>query len=86
VGFELTIPVFEQAKSFDALDCAATVLGGKDTDSKYIKLAGEYSILFIFRDYPNAIYCHLLAPQEILKSSGNHLVVPSGSSHMASSV
>jgi hypothetical protein len=27
VGFELLIPVFEQAKTFHALDCAATVMG-----------------------------------------------------------
>jgi hypothetical protein len=29
VGFEPTIPVFEQAKTFHALDRAATVIGGK---------------------------------------------------------
>jgi hypothetical protein len=28
VGFEPTIPVFEQAKKFYASDCAATVMGG----------------------------------------------------------
>jgi hypothetical protein len=27
VGFEPTIPVFERAKTFHALDCAATVIG-----------------------------------------------------------
>jgi hypothetical protein len=29
VGFEPTIPVFERAKTFHALDRAATVTGGK---------------------------------------------------------
>jgi hypothetical protein len=27
VGFELTIPVFDRAKTIHALDCAATVIG-----------------------------------------------------------
>jgi hypothetical protein len=27
VGFEITIPVFEQAKTFHAIDRAATVIG-----------------------------------------------------------
>jgi hypothetical protein len=27
VGFELTIPMFERAKTFRALDCATTVIG-----------------------------------------------------------
>jgi formylmethanofuran dehydrogenase subunit E len=27
VGFEPTIPVFERAKTFHALDCAATAIG-----------------------------------------------------------
>jgi hypothetical protein len=31
VGFELTIPVFERAKKFRALDRAATVIGFRKT-------------------------------------------------------
>jgi hypothetical protein len=39
VGFEPMIPVFEQAKTVHALDCAATVIGIMIT--KGIKIFGE---------------------------------------------
>jgi hypothetical protein len=62
VGFEPTTSVFEWAKTFDALDCAVTVISNKDTNSKCKVMSGEYNIISLFQDYPTAIYCDLLAP------------------------
>jgi hypothetical protein len=36
VGFEPTIPVFEQAKKINALDCAAAVIGTDETKMEHL--------------------------------------------------
>jgi hypothetical protein len=42
LGFELTLPVFEWAKTFNALDCAATVIGPKKNHSTEVLHSTSY--------------------------------------------
>jgi hypothetical protein len=51
MGFEPTIPVFERAKTFHALNCAVAVIG--------IHMYANYKIVFLKRtDWSNCI-CHI---------------------------